>query len=583
MAGFLSGYRNLLNRSGALLRSAFPASLDLQRRSYVEIYGHRGAGVSDVGGDACVPENSISAFQLAVETGLDAVELDVWLTADNEVVVIHGGGKDVDGFLSSTVACSPIDKDSVHLNDSEGSLVGCQGASDCVTPVPLTIHSVAPTNNSKGVADVGDTTFTFSSLPQPLRIEKIQYWPLRRAGLLKLRRPWCFFAAKYRCTTDDQDASNRDAMSTTTSETTTQDNEDELHPGAQQEVQKSLLGENEFGTVQKGSYSAMTSASLCKYVTLEKNSEAFDEDAYAANSGVYVNHMGNTEDLPLLSEVLHYFHKKLKFNIELKGTNPKLGPEVIRVAQRYPGTISRISSFMWVPDYEEAGCDVTQSISSSTEVSSRVYASSTEGDLEGQSFSSGAQTNLGCDSANDQSNSGTRHDLLEPIRNNTENIPIALLFDGSSGLLSTARILSCLEKYQATWAHVPHVFELRDAHDQAAIHTIKDTLIKQLIPFAVSDRLDDMVLQRSVSDIPIRNDALSPTPSAPQLSASCLSLLYLTHRLHERGKKVLTYGQRENETSELLEFCIRAGVDGLCANNIDVAARFSGRLRAVSS
>ncbi|NJE54956.1 glycerophosphodiester phosphodiesterase family protein [Thermococcus sp. 21S9] len=48
----------------------------------VIVLGHRG----------CMgkfPENSILAFKKAVEAGADGVELDVWLTKDGKVVVIH--------------------------------------------------------------------------------------------------------------------------------------------------------------------------------------------------------------------------------------------------------------------------------------------------------------------------------------------------------------------------------------------------------------------------------------------------------------------------------------------------------------
>ncbi len=46
------------------------------------IIAHRGAS-------ACAPENTLAAFELAVEQGADAVELDAKLTRDGEVVVIH--------------------------------------------------------------------------------------------------------------------------------------------------------------------------------------------------------------------------------------------------------------------------------------------------------------------------------------------------------------------------------------------------------------------------------------------------------------------------------------------------------------
>ena len=46
------------------------------------VFGHRGAM-------GYAPENTFAAFERAVEIGVDAIELDVHLTADGEVVVIH--------------------------------------------------------------------------------------------------------------------------------------------------------------------------------------------------------------------------------------------------------------------------------------------------------------------------------------------------------------------------------------------------------------------------------------------------------------------------------------------------------------
>ena len=46
------------------------------------VFAHRGAS-------AHAPENTIAAFELALEHGADAIELDVKLSADEKVVVIH--------------------------------------------------------------------------------------------------------------------------------------------------------------------------------------------------------------------------------------------------------------------------------------------------------------------------------------------------------------------------------------------------------------------------------------------------------------------------------------------------------------
>jgi len=47
-----------------------------------QVWGHRGAS-------AYAPENTLPAFQLAVEQGADGVEFDVQLSADGRIVVIH--------------------------------------------------------------------------------------------------------------------------------------------------------------------------------------------------------------------------------------------------------------------------------------------------------------------------------------------------------------------------------------------------------------------------------------------------------------------------------------------------------------
>lgn len=48
----------------------------------MKIWGHRGAYSS-------APENTLVGFQMAVQMGADGVELDVQLTKDREIVVIH--------------------------------------------------------------------------------------------------------------------------------------------------------------------------------------------------------------------------------------------------------------------------------------------------------------------------------------------------------------------------------------------------------------------------------------------------------------------------------------------------------------
>jgi glycerophosphoryl diester phosphodiesterase len=67
------------------------------------VIGHRGAC-------AHAPENTLRSFDLAVANGVDALELDVHLSADGRVVVIHDGTLDRTTDARGAVASLPFDR-----------------------------------------------------------------------------------------------------------------------------------------------------------------------------------------------------------------------------------------------------------------------------------------------------------------------------------------------------------------------------------------------------------------------------------------------------------------------------------------
>ena len=67
------------------------------------IVAHRGAS-------ARAPENTLEAFRLAVEAGADAVELDVHLTADGQLAVIHDDTLDRTTDRTGAVASMRMDQ-----------------------------------------------------------------------------------------------------------------------------------------------------------------------------------------------------------------------------------------------------------------------------------------------------------------------------------------------------------------------------------------------------------------------------------------------------------------------------------------
>lgn len=61
------------------------------------VYGHRGAR-------ARAPENTLEAFDLALREGADGIELDVRMTADGQLVILHDGQLAIGGGRTLPVA-----------------------------------------------------------------------------------------------------------------------------------------------------------------------------------------------------------------------------------------------------------------------------------------------------------------------------------------------------------------------------------------------------------------------------------------------------------------------------------------------
>jgi len=73
----------------------------LRNKGGMRFEGHRGAGLLE-------PENTLPAFQRAIELDMDGVELDVWLSADSVPIIVHGTDAGIVKFKDSTL--------DVHVN-----------------------------------------------------------------------------------------------------------------------------------------------------------------------------------------------------------------------------------------------------------------------------------------------------------------------------------------------------------------------------------------------------------------------------------------------------------------------------------
>ena len=72
---------------------------NLNRKSFSYLKSHKTYIESHRGVNRVHPENTLSAFNKAIQFDIDSIELDIWLTSDNIPVVIHGGN---DGDVSLT-------------------------------------------------------------------------------------------------------------------------------------------------------------------------------------------------------------------------------------------------------------------------------------------------------------------------------------------------------------------------------------------------------------------------------------------------------------------------------------------------
>jgi len=52
------------------------------KRRKIQVQAHRGG---------FKPDNLLSSFKRAIESGIKAIEMDLWLTKDEQMVVMHGG------------------------------------------------------------------------------------------------------------------------------------------------------------------------------------------------------------------------------------------------------------------------------------------------------------------------------------------------------------------------------------------------------------------------------------------------------------------------------------------------------------
>lgn len=83
--------------------------MSFNSKKQINIQGHRGCR-------GLLPENSLPAFEKAIDLGVNTLELDIAITKDNKVVVSH------EPFMSRTICYNPLDEEIPESMDKKYNL-----------------------------------------------------------------------------------------------------------------------------------------------------------------------------------------------------------------------------------------------------------------------------------------------------------------------------------------------------------------------------------------------------------------------------------------------------------------------------
>ncbi|EDL47159.1 glycerophosphoryl diester phosphodiesterase, putative [Plasmodium vivax] len=489
------------------------------------IVGHRGCGTSEAGGTSPYPENSLYSFKKAVDENIDGVELDVWLTKDKQVVVIHGTD---DGLLGHTLL---YDEDSqqkciedltaeeiqsYHFKEpwilNKGRRFYQQGSTASgVSTVEM--ENVATNHTEReGIISHNDNNVCSCSSghhhqgghSHGLRVktlvkneeEQVKFATLSRSEKLRKKMEYADYGQPYINMEENEELEklfNEGSLQGSFSEEGEQSSQGEEQPsqGGEEPTYEPRQSRRERRNARmseqllEGEFINSIKCSFCKelytgYVmkknyTLKKKKKLF-------------KFLSKFYHVPLLKDLLNLYKDKLTYDIELKGTKEDLGVHILDMLENYKQYKFKFSSFNWV--------------------------------LQDGQMEKGSEQE--------------KTDLLKPLRNNKLNIPVALLFSDDEVMPNFVSILSTMKYYNAEWAH-----------------------------FSYRSFMRPVVMNGNK-----RNKIVT-------------SANHFIEMLHNNKKKIMIYwGTEDKDEYEDLLLYIKMGVDSICPNNIDVARQ--ARLHASS-
>ncbi|KJP88522.1 hypothetical protein AK88_01801 [Plasmodium fragile] len=516
-----------ISKSKFILFAAFLYVLKNCVIQMTSIVGHRGCGTSEAGGTSPYPENSLYSFKKAVDENIDGVELDVWLTKDKEVVVIHGTE---DGLLGHTLLYDEDSKNkhieeltaeeiqSYHFKEpwilTKGKQFYQQGSTASGVS-NVQIENVA-TNHAEGEGVISHNSNIVSNynsghdqgghshlhgvktLTKNVQ-ENVKFATLSETEKSKKHMEYADYNQPY-INMDELDELETMLNENSLQDLFPQEQEQEHEEGAEGQLHKSFtdktstqmndqLLEEKFINSIKCNYckDLYTNYVMKKNYDLKKKKKLF----------IFLSKFSH---VPLLKDLLNLYKTQITYDIELKGTQEDLGIHLLDILENYKNYKIKFSSFTWLLQ-------------------------------NGQMKKQSEEKNMG-ENSHDKLQ---QIDLLKAVRNNKLNIPVALLFSDDEVMPNFTSIFSTMKYYNAQWAH----FSYRS--------------FKQ--PVVMNGNEGNQIV------IPAKD---------------------FFQTLHNSNKKIMIYwGTEDKDQYEDHLFYIKMGVDSLCPNNIDIARQ--ARLHASST
>ncbi|CRG95585.1 glycerophosphodiester phosphodiesterase, putative [Plasmodium gallinaceum] len=359
------------------------------------IVGHRGCGCSQVGGTSIYPENSLFSFKKAVDLKIDGIELDVWLTNDNEVVVIHGTN---DGLIGHTL---------LYGEEMKGKYI-----EELTRKEIQSFHFKEPWILRKGknyYIGNSNESIKFSILNENEKLEKI--------------RDYDEFDSMY-LNVEENDEIEKIINESFFNNCLTEKNNDVESDEKKREKEKKFY--KEFGiddNIEEEEFIKNIECSYCKFIYTNYLSKRTFE---FKRKQVIFKFISMFYHVPLLKDILNIFKNKLTYDIELKGTKENIGLYILDILENYKGLKFKFSSFNWILQ--------------DNQIKKKLFKNK---NMQKMDYSSYPYYNV------------EKIDLLKPLRNNKLNIPLALLFTNNEVMPNINSILCSMKYYNAEWAHFP--------------------------------------------------------------------------------------------------------------------------------